>query len=347
MKRAIYFGSFILIAILSACTTKMYTSIDVLRPADFTFDKGAKSLLIVNNTIPQPATYGHQVKLMDEKKRNSTINTDSLAMFCLSVINEEFQKNEFFPHTSFQMESIKKEGTFFVIDHNHNDSLKLLAQKCNADVVLLLDRIKVNDIVQDIYNQTNSSYYAVLEAYYQTNWSIYYPSNETLEKKVYMDTIYWDKEAYIRKMALQGLPDRYNALIDGALHVGQETMKRFVPWWDKEDRYFFSSNNKYLKQGMDSVSMREWDEAIKIWKKGVIKTKGNTKGMLLYNIAVANEITGNTDEAVNNLKLSIAAFEKTPMVNYQHIFTVYQYQQALEKRLKEIELIKKQLGEVN
>ena len=86
---------------------------------------------------------------------------------------------------------------------------------------------------------------------------------------------------------------------------------------------------------------------IKIWKKGVIKTKGNTKGMLLYNIAVANEITGNTDEAVNNLKLSIAAFEKTPMVNYQHIFTVYQYQQALEKRLKEIELIKKQLGEVN
>jgi len=27
-------------------------------------------------------------------------------------------------------------------------------------------------------------------------------------------------------------------LVDGALYVGQNSIKRFVPYWDKSDRYF-------------------------------------------------------------------------------------------------------------
>lgn len=92
------------IAILtSSCTSTLFTSIDVLRPAKVSFDKTAKNLLILNNTAVQPASYGHTNNLLGEKKKNISVNTDSLAFFCLSVVNEEFQKREFFDNTYLQL----------------------------------------------------------------------------------------------------------------------------------------------------------------------------------------------------------------------------------------------------
>jgi hypothetical protein len=46
--------------LFSSCTTMMYTSIDVLRPAKVSFDKNASNLLIVNNTVVQPNNIGHR-----------------------------------------------------------------------------------------------------------------------------------------------------------------------------------------------------------------------------------------------------------------------------------------------
>ena len=64
--------AFILI-FLSSCTSTLFTSIDVLRPAKVSFDKSAKNLLIVNNTTIQPSSYGHTNQLIGEKRKNVII----------------------------------------------------------------------------------------------------------------------------------------------------------------------------------------------------------------------------------------------------------------------------------
>lgn len=342
--RTLFISSMLLALILSSCTSKMYTSIDVLRPAEIQFDKDARKLLIVNNSVPQPSTYGHTVQLIDEKKKNSTINTDSLALFCLSVVNEEFQKNGFFSETSLQLESVNKTGNFFELKSPSADTLKYLADKYSADVILSLDRIKVTDKVQDFYNQQYNSFLANFEANYESVWSVYYPKTNSIYSKVFRDTIYWEKEAYQRKTALMALPDRYNALIDGALHVGQACIKRFVPWWDKEDRYFFVANNKIMKIAMDSVSARKWDAAVKTWKSGLIKANPSTKVLLYHNIAVANEIMGNIDEAMQYCNMGVDLMEKAQMISPDNILTILLYKDKLENRAKEIEELNKQLG---
>ena len=49
-----------LILILSSCVTpRMFTTLDVLRPAEVTFNPEVQNVLIVNNSVVQPYNLGH------------------------------------------------------------------------------------------------------------------------------------------------------------------------------------------------------------------------------------------------------------------------------------------------
>ncbi len=344
MKKFVFTLSLLFAIFATSCTTMLYTSIDVLRPAKVTFDKDAKSLLILNNSVPQPESYGHTYELYGEKKKNASLNTDSLATFCLSVINEEFQKNDFFPETQIHLPSVNVGGGFLIAKSPTKDTLKFMSQLYNTDVVLSLDKIKVNDRVADYYDNEENYFYAILEANYETNWSVSYPKLNKTQTYSFKDTIYWDAESYQRKKAIEALPNRYNALIDGALYVGQTTMKKLVPWWDKEDRYFFNTDNKVVKQGLDSVYVKNWTAAIEIWEKGLLNTNIPTQAKILYNIAVAHEINGNMPKAIEYVKKSLSTYETASIMEYNHYLTIYQYVETLEKRKKEIDNINQQLG---
>jgi len=344
MKTFVYVLMLLLALFITSCTSMLYTSIDVLKPAKVTFDKEAANLLVLNNSTPQPATYGHKNELYGETKKNVSVNTDSLAIFCLSVVNEEFQKNDFFQNSQLHLPSVNIGFGFFNTNAPKPDTLKFMSQLYNADVVLSLDKIMVSDRIADYYNYEGNFFYALLEANFETTWSVSYPKLNKSQSYIFKDTIYWDAESYLRKKALEGLPNRYNALIDGALYVGQSTMKKLVPWWDKEDRYFFSSNNKVIKLGLDSVYTKNWNAAISIWEKGLPKVKLAIQAKILHNMAIAYEISGNMPKAVETVTKSLKVYESASVIDYNHYFTITQYKQQLENRSKEIEIINRQLG---
>ena len=53
----------------------MYTTLDVLRPAKVVFAADATNLLIVNNTITQPANIGHTTTLLNKDPKNIALST--------------------------------------------------------------------------------------------------------------------------------------------------------------------------------------------------------------------------------------------------------------------------------
>jgi len=343
MKKYIFASLLLFAFFANSCTSMLYTSIDVLRPAKVVFDKDVTNLLIVNNSVSQPESYGHTIELYGEKKKNVSVNTDSLAIFCLSVVNEEFQKNEFFPQVQLHLPTVNHSGSFLTAKSLVSD-MKFMSEQYNADVILSLDKIKVNDRLADYYDYEGNYFYALLEANYETTWSVAYPKLNKIQSFSFKDTIYWDAESYQRKKAIEALPNRYNALIDGALYVGQNTMKKLVPWWDKEDRYFFNIENKAAKLGLDSVYVKNWTAAIDSWEKGLVKANLATQAKLLHNIAVAYEISGDMPKAMEYIKKSLSTYEKASVMNYNHYLTIHQYMLSLEKRKKEIDNINRQLG---
>lgn len=332
------------IAFMSSCTTMLYTNLDVLRPAKVTFDTATNNLLIVNNTVKQPDDYGHKTEFYNERSKNIVQKADSLPIYCLSVTYEEIGNSDFFNDVKLHSNSINPSKDFFTIYPLTPDTVNALCRRYNCNVVLSLDRLKVNDKIAELFNDIDYSYYTALVARYESQWSIHYPEKDKFSSINFRDTVYWDAESFQRKKALEALPERSNALIDGALYVGQNAFKKFIPRWEKTDRYLFSTTNKNLKQGMDSFYLKNWKAAIDIWDKAIDKSGLSLKAKLANNIAVAYEISGNINKANEYAIKSLEYFQSEPIVNDKHLIIVINYTNELSRRIKEIEMINKQLG---
>ncbi len=334
------------IVFLSSCSNLLFTSLDILRPAKIAFAPEAKNLLIVNNTITQPINIGHKSQLLNEKEKNVLLVTDSLSIFCLGALKEELDVKDFFTTIQFIPNSKNTGSDFNKVYNINTDSLKELFKVYHVDAVLSLDKIKVNDDLSEFYINENSSYLSTLEVKFETFWSIHYPQKPEINTIQFKDTVYWESTSYYRRKAMSDLPYRSDALIDGALNVGQKSVNRFVPYWDKEDRYFFNPSNKLMRKGIDSVYVKNWKAAIGYWDDALKKAKSQwLKAQAANNIAISYEILGDLDKAIEFASLSYYTMGKLTFVDYQTFNRISEYINALTQRKNDVVILKKQLGE--
>ena len=332
--------------LFSSCTSMLYTSIDVLRPAKVIFEPNADKLLIINNTIPQPHDYGHKSQLLNEKIKNVSLDADSLPLFCLSVLTEEIINKDFFKQVNLQTKSINNRYDFFKVYPVLNDTINKLCEDNASNVVLSLDKIRVNDNIDEYFLQDENSYYASLVVRLETQWSIHYPNKQKFESITFKDTLFWEAAGIQRTKALLKLPKRWDALVDGALYVGKNSVNKLIPYWDKTDRYFFLTNNKFIKQGMDSVYVKNWEAAIKIWENALNSKNKSTIAKALNNIAIAYEILDDFEKADESITNALETLNSSSVFVEKNYLYIQQYYADLKKRKKEIQLINKQLGEI-
>ena len=338
----LFFG----VVLFSSCTKLLYTSLDVLRPAKVEFEVSANNLLIVNNTVIQPQNYGHKTILMNQKNLDILVPADSLAIYCLSSLVEDLEVKDFFSTIQLLPNSLNKSIEFFRPDKISDDSVRVLCKSNRANVILSLDNIKVNDDLNEYFMDDNVTYLNSLEVKYETSWSIHYPNKSQIKTINYKDTLYWETESYSRRKAASELPKREDALIDGALEVGHKCVNRFIPHWEKVDRYFFSSGNKLMKQGLDSVYVKNWKSAIETWTSVYDKSPDALlQAHAANNIAIVYEISGDIDKAMEFATKSFYLFGKLVIPDYNSFFRLLDYTNELNQRKKEIEVLKKQLGE--
>ncbi|MDD4198833.1 MAG: DUF6340 family protein [Paludibacter sp.] len=341
-----YVGILIAGVLLTSCSGMLYTSIDVLRPAKVSFPIDVNHLLIVNNTVPQPPAYGHKATLFNENQRTVVVETDSLAIFALASFSESVIEKEFFSLVDLVHESKNKGSDFFTVGSPDQGVLKSLADEYDAHAIIALNKILVHDDLGELYDQENNSFIAYLEAKYEYNWSIHFPLKNQMFSVITKDTVYWESESYGRQRALNGLPDRRDALIDGALISGRRVVNKFIPYWEKVDRYLFSLSDKTFKKGLDSVYVKEWDGAIKVWEGLLVTVRGQSKkAKIAHNLSVLYEIKGNIKQACDYSNQALEAFLNATIIDYRQLMFVAEQNEILKVRLDEINLLNKQLGE--
>jgi hypothetical protein len=330
----------------SSCTGLLYTSLDVLRPAKVAFAPDANDLLIINNTVNQPPEYGHKTEFLYETPKNVLIKTDSSSIFCLGALSEDLEGKDFFSSVQLIPNTINNGTDFFNIMNLSDEKVKELCLANHANVILSLDKIKVNDDLTENYLTENNSYLTTLVFKFETYWSIHYLNNPEVTSVQYTDTVYWESESYNRKNAMNELPDRNDALVDGALNVGHKTVNRFIPYWDKVDRYFFNPGNKLMKRGMDSVYVKNWKSAINLWKIEYNKTKSpRLKAQAANNIAIAYEITGDLDKALIYATQAYYSIGEMTIIDFESFLRLSDYINELTQRKNEFLILKEQLAE--
>lgn len=351
MKNVIKNFGFLLLmsAVFAACSTShnlLYTTVDVLRPAVVVFPKDVNSLLTINNCVPQPENEGHTMLLLDDEIKSVGIKTDSLPMFLLSALNEDIENKGFFADNALIVNSINTRDDFSKISPLSPVQIENLTQQTGTNAILALNKLEVVDLLSEGYNIYTEEYVLGLDVIYNSYWTLQFvdeQKNQNTQTFTFHDTVYWESSSYDRQQLIENFPDRYDALVDGALYAGQKMTNRLIPYWEENDRYLFEIDNSFMQQGMDLVAKRDWAGAIPLWQSATEQTeKLKEKALIQNNIAVAQEISGDLNAALNTITQAIVNYGSG---NKKDLNTMLDLKEQLLARLKQQILLREQIGE--
>ena len=339
-----------LIFLITSCaSTRMYTTLDILRPAQVSFAPEVNNILIVDNSVSQPATVGHYLEKLNSNESQIELQFDSASIFCTASLRENLEEKGFFRNVYQAHNRLNLTGDYAKITPLTPEVVKSLCAVYHADAVLALNRLIYADKITEFTYENEFGFHNYLDVKIRTDWSIQYPTDKPMTYTHFTDSFTWQSSNAIRSKAANELPARYDALVDASLLTGLNVADRLIPRWEKEDRYFYNPRNKYMRQAMDSVVTRNWQAAILLWKKVADKPGSSSlKFKANNNIAIAYEILGDLDNAIKYCNSAINAYPQLQVFNsYNTIYEIEEllaYKKELEKRAGEIIQIKTQLG---
>lgn len=332
--------------LLNSCSTpKMFTTLDILRPATVSFAPEVNNVLIVNNSVIQPSNIGHYDTKLFTNPVSIDLIFDSAAIFCTASLRESLENKGFFNSVELSTNNQNNKDNFYQLAPLSKETVKSLCGIYKTDAIISLERIITIDSSEE-YTDGLSGYYNYLNVKVLTNWGIYYPTDLSTTFQQYTDSFTWESSNTKRALAANQLPSRYDALVDASILSGSNIADRFIPHWDKEDRYFYAPKDKTMQPAMDSVIVRNWSAAIRLWKEATENSKNNKlKFQAANNIAIAYEISGDIDNAYKYCMQALELYSTlTFFPENNDGYNLFTYQASLLKRKKEIELLNKQLA---
>lgn len=147
----------------------------------------------------------------------------------------------------------------------------------------------------DSYNSSSS-------AQVITQWRLYYPNERKIidEFKVYS---YANDYAHYTVV-----PTAYTSISRAGAMGAQIYFNRIVPWYRREAREYYTSGSHEMKAAKKSVRQNDWNQATYYWEvETESQTDQKTVGKASYNLALASEIKGDIDKALEWIDASIAA----------------------------------------
>ena len=169
----------------------------------------------------------------------------------------------------------------------------------------------------------------------ESGWRIY---DLTTKKIVDVSSFTEVKEFYSKGSSYNDarlrLPSKRSALKESGVFAGEKYGFRITPIWIKVSRTYYTGKAEELKLAKDYVKRGDWDQAIEIWKPLTENIDIKTSRRAYFNLALASEIKGSLQTAVDYAKKSEQMGEKQAS---SYIIT-------LKKRIRDEERLKEQLN---
>lgn len=338
MKKMITISGIVLLFFLSSCVTLNEFPIEVFQPAKVVLPAEIKNVTLVSRNIKYKNDtlqnyYSKDYKLIKDKKTG--INIDSLSVHaCFDSLAMKMQaQNRFGKITILPYSSLPVQYAT-----NINPPSKKLIQKIasdtNADAMILLDMYSsYYSVFPD--SENNRTIAKVITA---SIWTIYDPSKlQIINHTSLVDTLYWDGLDESERYSASRIPNKKAALKIAAGLVGVNYSKNIVPNWNKVYRNTLSCNQVDFKKAAELAKKNNWDEASILWEKYTESSKKRYKMQALFNLALANEMSGNID-AANELIYKASKVSSSPIYATENE-NIRKYSAVLAKRKIELNKI--------
>ena len=315
-----------------------YFSVDERYPAERQQLQGKQRILVVNNALTQPQDFGHSTILDGENKGNVEIDLSRSVLYCLFATTQSMESTGEFDAVELMDISQNHSTNYYTRTPLTFSQAERLCTDYQADALLTLNQLVLYDIVES-FPTDEGTYYAYLQAYAQSHWTIHYAGQLREVTFTQADTLLWESQLhYNRTQSLSDLPSRQEALLYLARELGNRMGSSFAPSWQTTRRYIYELPD--LQAGLDAFRLQRWNSAINQWLTIVDSKDKKAAACAAANIAIAYEMLGDYASACDYAQRASrlfgawkTAYGRQQQVNIRYYLAQLQARQARERDL--------------
>jgi tetratricopeptide (TPR) repeat protein len=188
----------------------------------------------------------------------------------------------------------------------------------NYDVDALLVLENFTETAEGEYRIPGGIDEGYLQVSYSSAWRFYDPSHPNQSKLFRLkDILSWRYHQYYAvRLPSDRLPTVKEALIEGGIASGETVAVQICPVWTDTERYFFKTRNKAIDKAIPLMKENKWTEAAEVWKKYSSEPDLSLRSRIEYNIALAEELNDNLNEALEWINKSLKTKYSEQADNY-------------------------------
>jgi len=335
----------ITICSLSSCST-MYNlrtiNLEMLKPGLLALDKIDTIALFnrnFNDTINKIYSY--------KEAGNQNIITDSLLSYqdlsvdCLDALADFLDSSGYFSKVINFRDSLKVPESTDEMSIQSN-----VTSRINVDACIFLDYLDLKDkLLTDSYYFDSSVIFnfpefrksSIMESIkVKMIWSILLRGDSAYSTISKPDDIYYGNS--INPDFFGSEQNHRNLIKNTAIYLGQSFGSSLIHSWNPVQRTFYKSHNSQMLVAEKHLLKGDYMKAAEIYSKFTKNKNPNIVAKATYNMALINELEGNTDAALDWITHSLSAFKRG---NTLHSFNCIQYSEMLTIRKKELEELSK------
>ncbi len=172
----------------------------------------------------------------------------------------------------------------------------------SANVVISLDYMRVNpysDCIQR-WVENVKEYYGYLDVPVYCYWRVYDLSNQKISNAfLYRDTLSWEASDWNEVRPGNQLPGYFSASAYAGADAAEKYANIIAPTWKNDSRILFNSGSKLFVQAEKFAEQGLWLDAAALWQKLTSDKNTVIAAKAAFNMALANEMLGNFDIAIN------------------------------------------------
>ncbi len=297
--------------LLSGCTSVSTLIINVEKPAQITLPKNINTVVIVDNSVPQPGDVGHISYIRGKESVSSlSANTDSINYILAASLFNHLGDKEYFDDVVFYEHPLREDINFADLAPLDSILVKNICNDNRADAIISIDRFLVSTVSQD-EDFDFGTILKYLSANMDVRFRMYSNKGEAISSPLFMgDSIYW-AATYNNNIPLSDdtIPSREQAMKEAAEYMGKKIADSLAPYWSNELRWYFGD----VKEAKKSIQDNNWAGALSLWQAAYDQETKNKKkkARLANNIALAYEVSDNLKEAIRWVTISCDLFSQT------------------------------------
>jgi len=314
---------------LTSCrTTESIKTIqvEIMKPVNFDIPEQVKTIAIFNrNSRNQTGTLHNFIE--GNFKSDTTLNRIELSNFCLDGLTSFLEQGAYFQQVKNYHDSL--------INSPENPSIMFkypeLFEITKADAFIFLDQFQFENGVFVYFDGTYRTRAAL-------SWTVIF-KNETFPIiSESIDTLYFTKSQF--KDLQQKNNNSQQIYREASKFLGKTFGAKLIPSWKPVDRIYYHSKNPEMIKAENYAINRDWLKAAEIWNQQTKNKNQEIAAKAFYNMALACEMDGKLDLAIEWLRNSNTILTKQ---NEQYEANCKQYIRVLRLRKDEIEELEKQI----